>query len=80
MCVLVCTDSAIQNADADPDEEGSDDASVPEDRRTALTVGSLRERCAVGVGRDQSRSGPMWVPPRVQLGDGLAKSSAGLFL
>ena len=25
------------------------DASVPEDRRTSLTVGSLRERCSVGV-------------------------------
>ena len=32
-------------------------ASVPEDRRMALTVGSLRERCLVGVGRDQKRSG-----------------------
>ena len=25
MCVLVCTDSALHNADADTDEEGSDD-------------------------------------------------------
>ena len=39
MCVLVHTDSALQNADADPDEEGTDGASVLEDRRTALTVG-----------------------------------------
>ena len=145
MCVLVYTDSALHNADADPDEEGSDDewlakakkgirvgsqhdalvcvvthgdlkktiwsvsvaearacrdafdlaitrnqfgtkplsqekcyykengrrstitdckslfdclakdASVPEDRRTALTVEFLRGRCSVGVGRDQKR-------------------------
>ena len=33
------------------------DASVPEDRRTALIVESLRERCSVGVRRDQKRSG-----------------------
>ena len=33
------------------------DASEPEDRKTALTVGSLREKCSVGVGRDQKRSG-----------------------
>ena len=31
------------------------DASVPEDRRTALTVASLRERCSAGVGRDTKR-------------------------
>ena len=36
---------------------GKKDASVPEGRRTALTVDSLRERCSVGVGRDQKRSG-----------------------
>ena len=29
------------------------DASVPEDRVTALTVASLRERCSAGLGRDQ---------------------------
>ena len=28
MCVLVYTDSALHNADADPDEEGSDDESL----------------------------------------------------
>ena len=49
------------------------DASVPEDRGTALTVASLRERCSAGVGRDQK-----WVPTRVRLADGLRKSSAGL--
>ena len=32
-------------------------ASVPEEWRTAWTVGSLRERCSVGVGRYQKRSG-----------------------
>ena len=80
MCVLVYTDSALQNADADPGEEGSDDASGPEDRRMALTVGSLRERCSLGVGRDQKPSGLMRVPTRVQLGDGRTKSSAGVFL
>ena len=80
MCVLVYTDSALQNADADPYKEGSDDATVPEDRRTALTVGSLRERFSVGVERDQKRLGLMWVPTRVQLGDGGTKSSAGVFL
>ena len=56
------------------------DASVPEDRGTALTVASLRERCSAGVGRDKQRSGLMWVPTRVQLADGLTKSSAGVFL
>ena len=82
MCVLVYSDSALHNADADPDEEGSGadwgksfpgewteehlrirvitdckslfdclakDASVPEDRGTALTVASLREMCSAGV-------------------------------
>ena len=80
MCVLVKTDSALHNVDADPDQDGSDDASVPEERRTALTVGSEREGCSVGVGRDQKRSGLMLVPTRVQLGDGLSKPSAGVFL
>ena len=55
-------------------------ASVPEDRGTALTVASLRERCSAGVGRDQKRSGLMWEPTRVQLADGLTKSCAGIFL
>ena len=53
------------------------DASVPEDHGTALTVASLRERCSAGVGRDKQRSALMWVPTRVQLADGLTKSSAG---
>ena len=52
------------------------DASVPEDRGTALTVASLRERCSAGVGRETL--GLMWVPTRVRLADGLRKSSAGL--
>ena len=56
------------------------DASVPEDRGTALTVASLRERCSAGVGRDQKRSGLMWLPTRVKLADGLTKLSAGVFL
>ena len=56
------------------------DASVPEDRGTALTVASLREKCSAGVGRDTKRSGLMWVPTRVQLADGLTKSCAGVFL
>ena len=55
------------------------DASVPEDRGTALTVASVRK--AFGrSGRDQKRSGLMWVPTRVQLADGLTKSSAGVSL
>ena len=33
------------------------DASVPEDRGTALTVASLRGRCSAEVGRDTKRSG-----------------------
>ena len=33
------------------------DASLRWDRRTALAVGSLRERCSVGVGRNPKRSG-----------------------
>ena len=56
------------------------DASVLEDRGTALTVASLRGRCSAGVGRDEKRSGLRWVPTRVQLADGLTKSSAGVFL
>ena len=56
------------------------DASVPEDRGTALTVAPLRERCLAGVGRDTKRSRLMWVPTRAQLADGLTKSSAGVFL
>ena len=35
----------------------AEDASVPEDRGTALTVASLRERCSAGVGRDEKRPG-----------------------
>ena len=56
------------------------DASVPDDQGTALTVASFREGCSAGVGRDTGRSGLMWVPTRVQLADGLTKSSAGVFL
>ena len=56
------------------------DARVLEDQGTALTVASLRERCSAGVGRDQKRSGFMWVPTQVLLTDGLTKSSAGVFL
>ena len=41
------------------------DASVREDRRTALAVGSLRERCSVGVGRNPKRSGR---PQSMQMG------------
>ena len=43
------------------------DASVLEERGTALTVASLRERCSAGVGRDQKRSGLMWVPTRDEI-------------
>ena len=50
------------------------------DRGTSLMVASLREGCSAGVGRDQKRSGLMWLPTRVQLADGLTKSSAGVFL
>ena len=51
-----------------------------EDRGTALTVPSLRERRSAGVGRDQTRSALMWVPTRVQLADGLIKLYVGVFL
>ena len=33
MCVLVYTDSALHNADADPDEQGSDDGWLTRARR-----------------------------------------------
>ena len=46
----------------------------------ATDASVLRERCSAGLGRDQTRSGLMWVPTRVQLADGLTKSSAGVFL
>ena len=38
------------------------DASVPEDRGTALTVAPLREKCSAGVGRDSKRLGFTLVP------------------
>ena len=73
MCVLMYA--------VGPDEEGSDDEWLTrEDRGAALTVASLRERCSAAMRRDQKRSGLMWVPTRVQLPDGLTKSSAGVFL
>ena len=56
------------------------DATIPEDRRTDWTVGSLREKCSAGVGRDENRLGLECVPTRMQLTDGLPKSSAGVFL
>ena len=46
----------------------------------ATDASVLRERCSAGLGRDQKRSGLMWVPTRVQLADGLTKSSSGVFL
>ena len=55
------------------------DASVPDDRGTALTVASVRKVFGRSR-RDQKRSGLMWVPTRVQLADGLTKSSAGVFM
>ena len=41
---------------------------------------SCEKECSAGVGRDEKRSGMMWVPTPVQLADGLTKSSAGVFL
>ena len=38
MCVLVYTDAALHNADADPDEEGSDDEWLAKAQQKGIRV------------------------------------------
>ena len=40
ICVLVCTDSALHNADADPDEDGSDDEWLAKAKQNGIRVRS----------------------------------------
>ena len=47
MCVLVNTDSALHNANADPDEEGSDDGWLAKAKQR-----SVRVRSQHGAGQD----------------------------
>ena len=50
------------------------ESSTPDDRRTAISVASLRQGVSAGSGRDLRKSALMWVPTRCQIADGLTKS------
>ena len=53
------------------------ESSLPEDRRTALTLASLKQSVSAGVGRNTRKARLMWVPTRSQHADGLTKSGLG---
>ena len=52
MCVLVYTDSALHNADADPDEEGSDDEWLAKAKQRGVRVRSQHEAWVCVVAQD----------------------------
>ena len=51
------------------------DASVPEDKWTAVYIGALRCGVSAGVGRSQDKAEMLRVPSRHQLADGLTKKT-----
>jgi hypothetical protein len=53
------------------------ESSVPEDRRTALSVAALKQSVSCGVGRDEKKAELLWVPTRSQQADGLTKRGLG---
>ena len=53
------------------------DASVPEDKWTAIYIGALRCGVSAGVGRSQDKAEMLRVPSRHQLADGLTKKGLG---
>ena len=52
MCVLVYTDSALHNADADPDEEGSDDEWLAKAKQKGIRVRSQHGALVCVVDQD----------------------------
>ena len=57
MCVLVNTDSALHNADADPDEEGSDDEWLGEGKARQKGIRVRSQHGALGIcGGEPGRS------------------------
>ena len=53
------------------------DGSVPDDRWTALSVGSLRCGLSAGGGRNEQKAECRWLPSRWQLADCLTKTGLG---
>ena len=53
------------------------DASVPEDKWTAIYIGALHCGVSAGVGRSQDKAEMLSVPSRHQLADGLTKKGLG---
>ena len=53
------------------------DASVPEDKWTAIYIGALRCGVSAGVGRSQDKADMLWLPSRHQLADGLTTKGLG---
>ena len=52
MCVLVCTNSALRNADADPDEEGSEDKWLAKAKQKGVRVRFQHEALVCVVAQD----------------------------
>ena len=52
MCVLVCTGSALHNADADPDDEGSDDGRLAKAKQKGVRVRSQHGALVCVVAQD----------------------------
>ena len=50
--MLVCTDSALHNADADPDEDGSDDEWLAKAKQNGIRVRSQRDALVCVVDQD----------------------------
>ena len=57
MCVLVCTDSALHNADADPDEEGLDDEWLAKAKQKGVRVRKRPKTIGTHVGTNASTIG-----------------------
>ena len=53
------------------------EASVPDDRWTAIYIAQLRCVVSAGPGRREDRTEMLWVPSRCQLADGLTKKGLG---
>ena len=53
------------------------EASVPDDRWTAIYIAQLRCAVSAGPGRREDRTEMLWVPSRWQLADGLTKKGLG---
>ena len=59
MCVLVYTDPALHNADADPDEEGSDDEWLAKAKQKGVRVRSQHRALVCVVAPEKTEAFPI---------------------